>query len=171
MNVEITMNAKAPMKSFEGFKSSSPAALSRQAGFSLIEIMVVVIIIGLLASIVAPAVLDRADEARIQKVQADFKSIQTALKLYRIDNFVYPTSEQGLEALVTKPSIAPIPRNWKSSGYIETLQQDPWGRPYLYLSPGEAHEYDIYTLGADGISGGEGPNADINIWDQPAASE
>lgn len=145
--------------------------MTRQAGFSLIEIMVVVIIIGLLASIVAPAVLERADEARLQKVQADFKSIQTALKLYRIDNFVYPSSEQGLEALVTKPSMSPVPRNWKSPGYIETLQEDPWNRPYLYLSPGEAHEYDIYTLGADGVSGGEGANADISVWDQPGKSE
>lgn len=151
---------------------SVPTGLrARQGGFSLIEIMVVVIIIGLLASIVAPAVLDRVDEARIQKVQADFKSMQTALKLYRIDNFVYPNTEQGLEALVAKPSIAPIPRNWKSSGYMESLQQDPWGRPYLYMSPGEAHEYDIYTLGADGISGGDGPNADINVWDEPAQTE
>lgn len=143
----------------------------KQAGFSLIEIMVVVIIIGLLASIVAPMVLDRADEARLKKVQADFKAIQTALKLYRIDNFTYPTSEQGLDALVTKPSQAPVPRNWKNGGYIETLQQDPWGRPYLYMSPGEGHEYDIYTLGADGVSGGDGQNADIHVWDQPEKAQ
>lgn len=142
-----------------------------QSGFSLIEIMVVVIIIGLLASIVAPMVLDRADEARLKKVQADFKAIQTALKLYRIDNFTYPTSEQGLEALVTKPSQAPVPRNWKNGGYIETLQQDPWGRPYLYMSPGEGHEYDIYTLGADGVTGGDGQNADISVWTQPEKAE
>ena len=138
-----------------------------QSGFSLIEIMVVVIIIGLLASIIGPAVLDRADEARLKKVQADFKSIQTALKLYRIDNFIYPSTEQGLEALVTKPSLAPVPRNWKNGGYVEQLQQDPWGRPYLYMSPGEGKEYDIYTLGADGVSGGEGQAADISVWQQP----
>ena len=138
-----------------------------QSGFSLIEIMVVVIIIGLLASIIGPAVLDRADEARLKKVQADFKSIQTALKLYRIDNFIYPSTEQGLEALVTKPSLAPVPRNWKNGGYVEQLQQDPWGRAYLYMSPGEGHEYDIYTLGADGVSGGEGQAADISVWQQP----
>jgi general secretion pathway protein G len=139
----------------------------QQSGFSLIEIMVVVIIIGLLASIIGPAVLDRADEARLKKVQADFKSIQTALKLYRIDNFIYPSTEQGLESLVTKPSLAPVPRNWKSGGYVEQLQQDPWGHPYLYMSPGEGHEYDIYTLGADGVSGGEGQAADISVWQQP----
>ena len=139
---------------------------NRHGGFSLIEIIVVVIIIGLLASIVAPMVSDQADKARIQKAKADFKAIQTALKLYQLDNFVYPTSEQGLAALVTKPSLAPIPRNYKANGYIEQLQEDPWGRPYLYMSPGEGHEYDIYTLGADGVSGGDGQNADISIWQQ-----
>lgn len=138
----------------------------RQGGFSLIEIMVVVIIIGLLASIVAPAVLNRADEARIQKVHADFKAIQTALKLYRIDNYVYPSSEQGLEALVEKPTMAPQPRNWRKGGYLEELPQDPWGQPYKYLSPGESREYNIYTLGADGVTGGEDQNADISVWDE-----
>ena len=136
-----------------------------QRGFSLIEIMVVVIIIGLLASIVAPAVLNRADDARIQKVHADFRNIQTALKLYRIDNFVYPSSEQGLEALVERPTIAPVPRNWRQGGYLEELPRDPWGNEYQYLSPGESREYDIYTLGADGVSGGDGQNADISVWD------
>lgn len=144
--------------------------IGRQSGFSLIEIMVVVVIIGLLASIVAPMVLDRADEARINKVRADFKSIQTALNLYRIDNYVYPSSEQGLEALVSKPTASPIPRNWRSTGYIDQVPMDPWGNPYLYMSPGETREYDIYTLGADGVSGGEGQNADLSVWDQDNAS-
>lgn len=138
----------------------------RQSGFSLIEIMVVVIIIGLLASIVAPQVLNRADEARIQKVKSDFKSIQTGLKMYRIDNYAYPTSEQGLQALVERPTMAPQPRNWDESGYLEQLPRDPWGNPYLYLSPGESHDYNIYTLGADGVSGGEDQNADISVWDE-----
>jgi general secretion pathway protein G len=140
---------------------------ARQSGFSLVEILVVLVIMGLLVSIVAPNVMDRADSARIQKVQADFKAIQTALKLYRIDNYMYPTSEQGLEAMVTRPTMAPVPRNWRNSGYLDSLPVDPWGRPYLYLSPGESHEYDIYTLGADGVTGGEGQNADISVWDQP----
>jgi general secretion pathway protein G len=138
---------------------------NRQRGFNLIEIMVVVVIIGLLASIVAPMVTDQADKARIQKAKADFKSIQTALKLYQLDNFVYPTTEQGLEALVTKPSDAPVPRAYKKNGYIEQLQQDPWGRPYNYVSPGEGHDYDIYTLGADGVSGGEEQSADLSVWE------
>lgn len=144
---------------------------ARQAGFSLIEIMVVIVIIGLLVGIVAPNVMGRADEARTKKVQADLKAIQTALKMYRIDNFVYPTTEQGLDALVTKPSLAPVPRNWKNGGYLESLQTDPWGRPYLYLSPGDSREYDIYTLGADEAVGGVDTNADISVWDQPTPND
>ncbi|WP_439105968.1 type II secretion system major pseudopilin GspG [Congregibacter sp.] len=135
-----------------------------QAGFSLVEILVVLVIMGLLISIVAPTVLNRADDARIQKAQADFKAIETALKIYRLDNYVYPSTEQGLEALVTPSSIDPAPRNFKTGGYLAELPLDPWGRPYLYLSPGENGEVDIYTLGADGLSGGDDQNADIGNW-------
>lgn len=134
------------------------------AGFSLVEILVVLVIMGLLISVVAPTVLNRADEARIQKAQADFKAIETALKIYRLDNFVYPTTEQGLEALVEPSSLDPEPRNFKEGGYLEELPLDPWGRPYLYLSPGEHKNVDIYSLGADGLSGGEGQNADVGNW-------
>lgn len=139
---------------------------NKQAGFSLIEIMVVLVIMGLLISIVAPNVLNRADDARVQKVEADFSTIATALKLYRLDNFNYPTSEQGLSALVDQPSIDPIPVNWKKGGYLDDLPKDPWGRPYLYLSPAEFsdNDYDIYTLGADGVTGGEEQNADRGNW-------
>src|SRR6056297_2627429 len=135
-----------------------------QRGFSLVEILVVLVIMGLLISIVAPTVLNRADDARIHKAQADFKAIETALKIYRLDNYVYPSTEQGLEALVTPSPIDPAPRNFKEGGYLAELPLDPWGRPYLYLSPGENGEVDIYTLGADGLSGGEDQNADIGNW-------
>jgi general secretion pathway protein G len=139
----------------------------QQAGFTLVEIMVVVIIIGLLAGIVVPNVMDNLDKANVQKARADFSSLQTALKLYRIDNFNYPTTEQGLEALVSKSSIAPVPRNFKASGYIDSLNKDPWGNDYQYMSPADdGKEYDIYSLGADGVSGGEGQNADISVWDE-----
>ncbi len=144
------------------------SGLSRQFGFSLVEILVVLVIMGLLISVVAPMVLDRADEARIQKVYADFKSIETALKIYRLDNYNYPTSEQGLQALVTPSSLSPQPKNFKQGGYLSEMPTDPWGRPYLYLSPGENSQVDIYTLGADGVSGGDDQNADIGNW-QPEA--
>ncbi len=141
---------------------------SKQSGFSLIEILVVLVIMGLLISVVAPMVLNRADEARIQKVYADFKSIETALKIYRLDNYNYPTTEQGLQALIKPSSLTPLPRNFKKGGYLAEIPMDPWGRPYLYLSPGENSQVDIYTLGADGISGGDDQNADVGNWESGA---
>lgn len=141
----------------------------KQTGFSLIEIMVVLVIIGLLVSVVAPNVLDRADDARIQKVEADFKAIETTLKIYRLDNYSYPTSDQGLEALVERPTVDPIPANWKKNGYLSSLPVDPWGRTYNYLSPAEygSGEFDIFTLGADGVTGGEDQNTDRGNWMKP----
>ena len=139
--------------------------MKQQRGFSLVEILVVLVILGLLVSVVAPTVLNRADEARVQKVYADFANIETALKLYRLDNFVYPSTEQGLEALVEPSGLDPIPRNFKQGGYLERMPMDPWGRPYLYLSPGENGEFDLYSLGADGLSGGEDQNTDLGNWD------
>lgn len=135
--------------------------VANNRGFSLVEILVVLVIMGLLISVVAPTVLNRADEARTQKAQADFKAIETALKIYKLDNYVYPTTEQGLEALVEASSLDPEPRNFKQGGYLAELPIDPWGNPYLYLSPGENGAIDIYTLGADGLSGGEDQNTDI----------
>jgi general secretion pathway protein G len=134
------------------------------AGFSLVEILVVLVIMGLLISVVAPTVLNRADEARVGKVLADFKNIETALKIYRLDNYVYPTTEQGLEALVEASTLEPEPRNFKEGGYLEEIPLDPWGRPYLYMSPGEHGEVDIYSLGADGLAGGEDQSLDIGNW-------
>jgi general secretion pathway protein G len=141
-------------------------SFGHSGGFSLVEILVVLVIIGLLVSIVAPNVLQRADEARVQKVRADFKNIETALKLYKLDNFNYPGTEQGLGALVEKPTIEPVPRNWKKGGYLEKVPEDPWGNVYRYLNPAEfGHgEYDLYSLGADGITGGEDQNADLGNW-------
>ena len=133
-------------------------------GFTLIEIMVVVVILGILAAILAPNVIGRIDDAQISRVQQDLRAVENALKLYRLDNFTYPTSEQGLEALANKPSDPNI-KNWKSSGYLDRLPKDPWGNPYLYLNPGNNGEIDIYTFGRDGRSGGKGIDADIGNWD------
>jgi len=141
-----------------------PTVRNRDTGFSLIEILVVLVIMGLLISIVAPNVLGRADEARVQKVFADFSAMETALSLYTLDNFAPPTSEQGLQALVTRPSLEPLASNWKAGGYLEALPVDPWGRPYLYLSPGLNGTTDIFSYGADGTRGGDGANQDYGNW-------
>ncbi len=135
-----------------------------QHGFTLIEIMVVVIIIGILAAIVAPNVIGRVDDAQITKVNAEISNIGSALKFYRLDNFAYPSTEQGLQALVTRPN-DPNVKNWKPGGYLDRLPDDPWGNPYQYLHPGNNGEFDIYTLGRDGRPGGEGADADIGNWD------
>lgn len=136
----------------------------KQTGFTLIEIIVVVVIIGILATLIAPKFLGRTDDARITKAKNDIKALESALELYKLDNYTYPTTDQGLEALVTKPSAEPAPANWKDGGYIKHLSKDPWQRDYLYQSPGEHSEIDIYTLGADGLEGGEGSATDLGSW-------
>jgi general secretion pathway protein G len=136
----------------------------RSKGFTLIELMVVLVILGVLAAMIAPKIMNRPDEARVMATTQDIASVLQALKLYRLDNMRYPSTEQGLQALVTKPTIEPIPGNWKSGGYLEKLPKDPWGTPYLYLNPGRHGEIDVYSLGADGQPGGEGNDADIGSW-------
>ena len=133
-----------------------------QAGFTLIELMVVLVIIGVLAALIVPNVLDRADDARATAAKTDVNNLVQALKLYRLDNQRYPTAEQGLQALIVKPTTAPVPGNWKP--YLEKLPNDPWGRPYQYLNPGIKGAVDVMSFGADGQSGGEGKDSDIGSW-------
>ncbi len=139
----------------------SPA---RARGFTLIEIMIVVVIIGILVGLLAPKIMDRPDQARVVAAKNDIQAIMSALKLYRLDNAVYPSAEQGLMALVKKPEAGNIPRNWKPGGYLDRLPKDPWGGDYQYLNPGIQGEIDIVSLGRDGKPGGEGYDADIGSW-------
>ena len=134
----------------------------RQAGFTLIEVMVVVVILGILAAIVVPRVMDRPDAARVTKAKQDIRALESALNLYKLDNFAYPNTDQGLQALVSKPSGSPEPRNWKQ--YMDRLPKDPWGNDYQFLSPGVQGAVDIFSLGADGQPGGADLNADIGNW-------
>jgi len=131
-------------------------------GFTLIEIMVVLVIMGVMAALIVPSLLDRADDARVTAARTDVNNLMQALKLYKLDNQRFPTGEQGLEALVRKPTAAPVPPNWKP--YLDKLPNDPWGKPYQYLNPGVKGEIDVFSLGADGQPGGEGTNGDIGSW-------
>ena len=140
-----------------------PPCRRPEFGFTLIEVMVVIVILGVLAALIVPRVLGRPDEARIVAAKQDIASIMQALKLYKLDNRRYPSTEQGLTALVERPSIAPQPENWKS--YLEKLPNDPWGSPYQFLSPGLKGDVDVLSFGADGRAGGEGIDADIGSWD------
>ena len=143
-------------------KLASTPTLRRAAGFTLIEVMVVIVILGVLAALIVPRVLGRPDEARVVAAKQDISSIMQALKLYKLDNRRYPNNDQGLGALVQKPSAPPVPDNWKA--YLEKLPNDPWGSPYQYLSPGLQGEVDVLSYGADGKPGGEGVDADIGSW-------
>ena len=138
---------------------------SRTPGFTLLEVLVVVAILAILAAIVVPRIMDRPDEARRVAAKADTAAIVQALKLYRLDNGNYPQTDQGLAALVQKPTTNPVPSNWKQGGYLDKLPKDPWGREYQFLNPGVRGEIDVFSLGADGARGGEGNNADIGNWD------
>lgn len=133
-------------------------------GFTLIEVMIVVVILGILAAIIVPRIMGRPEEAKRTKAAVDIKGVEQALNLYKLDNGVYPSTEQGLEALVNKPETKPVPSKWKEGGYLSKTPVDPWGRPYQYLSPGEHGDFDLYSYGADGEPGGEGKNADVESW-------
>lgn len=140
------------------------SARLRYRGFTLIEMMIVIVIMGILASLIVPKIMGRPDEARVTAAKQDIASVLQSLKLYKLDNQRYPSTDQGLQALVTKPTAPPIPLNWKSSGYLDKLPIDPWGNPYQYLSPGIHGELDIFSFGVDGAAGGEGNDADIGSW-------
>ncbi len=140
----------------------NPSPRTRTAGFTLIEVMVVIVILGVLAALVVPRIMSRPDEARVVAVRQDIASLMQALKLYKLDNRRYPSTEQGLQALVERPTSAPAPANWKP--YLDRLPLDPWGSPYQYLNPGLHGEVDVMSLGADGLAGGEDFDADIGSW-------
>jgi general secretion pathway protein G len=137
---------------------------ARIRAFTLIEVMVVVAILAVLAALIVPRVMSRPDEARVVAARQDIASVLQALKLYRLDNLRYPSTEQGIAALVTRPTVPPVPPNWKPGGYLERLPRDPWGHPYQYLNPGLHGEIDVFSFGADGTAGGEGFDADIGSW-------
>lgn len=141
-----------------------PMQVRSNRGFTLIEVLVVVVILAILAAIVVPRVIGRTDDAMVAKAKADVQGLSTALNLYKLDNFTYPSTDQGLDALVQKPGGAPEAANWRSGGYIDRLPKDPWNRDYQYLSPGQHGDFDVYSLGKDGQSGGEGIAADIGNW-------
>ena len=136
----------------------------RDAGFTLIEIMVVIAIIGILATLIVPKIMGRPDEARATAAKHDVGTLVQAFKLYRLDIGRYPTTEQGVKALVEKPTSEPVPQNWKAGGYLDSIPKDPWGNPYQYANPGTRSEIDVYSFGADGKPGGTGNDADIGNW-------
>lgn len=141
--------------------------LNNRGGFTLIEIMVVIVILAMLAAIVGPKLMGRTDDAKLTDAKVQIKNVETALKFYKLDNGVYPSTEQGLNALISKPTVGVIPKSYKDGGYLESknVPKDPWGNDYLYVSPGEHGDYDLFSYGTDGAKGGDGKDADITSWD------
>jgi general secretion pathway protein G len=145
----------------------TPAArMRRRDGFTLIEIMVVIVILGLLAALVVPKLVGRTEEAKRTQTRVQIKNVQQALELFKLDNGFFPTTDQGLEALVRMPESGRVPKNYRKGGYIERVPKDPWGNPFAYVAPGQHGDYDISSYGADGVQGGEDEDADVNSWDE-----
>ncbi len=156
------MNKQRP-----GIQERTRSESRRAGGFTLIEIMVVIVILGILAGLIVPRIMGRPEEARRTKAALTLRSLDSALKLYKLDNGVYPSTEQGLEALIDKPDTGTVPRNWRDGGYLDSskVPRDPWGNEYVYIHPGEHGGYDLSSYGRDGEKGGEGDDADINLWE------
>jgi general secretion pathway protein G len=152
-----------PMPSHSAVSAAPTTRVS--AGFTLVEILVVIVILGVLAALVVPRIIERPDEAKVIAAKSDIATIMQAMKLYRLDNQRYPTGEQGITALIAKPDQPPVPPNWKPGGYLERLPKDPWGRPYVYLNPGVRSDIEVFSFGADGQPGGTGFDADVGSWD------
>jgi general secretion pathway protein G len=164
-NATVIFYNPSPMQNISISSPPRLRAVSSARGFTLIEIMVVVVIMGILAALIVPKLMGRTDDARIIAARQDIATIMQALKLYKLDNQRYPTTEQGLQALVVKPTAGPAADGWKTGGYVDKLPKDPWGNPYQYLYPGVKGELDVFSLGADGQPGGVGNDADIGSWD------
>ncbi|MBI3601132.1 MAG: type II secretion system major pseudopilin GspG [Nitrospinae bacterium] len=165
-NLQFTIYNLQPLTdSIRGLKSKIVNRKS-EWGFTLIELMVVILILGILAAVIAPRIIGRVDEAKVAEAKIQIKNFETALKLYKIDNGVYPSTEQGLDALIEKPVVGVIPKKWRDGGYLEKrkIPADPWGNPYIYISPGVHGDHDIISYGADGVRGGEGFDKDIENW-------
>ncbi len=162
----LDFNSRIEGTELQGYSGVSDEIQENQSddGFSLLELMVVVVIMSILALVIVPRIIDRPDQARVARVQSDLAVLSEAVNLYRLDNLGYPTTEQGLQALVARPVSDPVPENWQDGGYIQNLPTDPWGKEYQYLSPGVHGDFDIFTFGADGVAGGDGVDADVGTW-------
>jgi general secretion pathway protein G len=146
------------------FSTSIRRKPNKYGGFTLIEVMIVIVILGVLAAVIVPNVIGRAHDARVAAAKQDVATLSQALAMYRLDNARVPSAEQGLKALVEKPTLAPLPNNWRTGGYIQRLPNDPWGNPYQYANPGLRGEIDVFSFGADGKAGGDGEGTDLGTW-------
>ncbi len=165
MHCSVSLRRRVAAGFVDRMKTRAARQGCRVSGFTLIEVLIVVVILGILAGLIVPRIMDEPDKAKLVAAKNDIRTLKSALKLYRLDNGVYPSAEQGLSALVKKPETGDVPRNWKAGGYLERLPKDPWGSEYIYLNPGVHDELDVASLGADRQPGGTGFNADIGSWE------